>query len=75
MRKYRKVWRYLFYKYSSKKQDGGGEEKTHMGDAWKMLKDYEPPRSDPAIVEELNAFVAHRRAELKERKPRTEWRR
>lgn len=40
MRKYRKVWRYLFYKYSSKKAEGNGEEKTHMGEAWKMLKDY-----------------------------------
>jgi trimethylamine--corrinoid protein Co-methyltransferase len=41
----------------------------------KMLHDYEPPKSDPAIVEELNAFIAQRRAELKERKPRTEWKR
>lgn len=41
MRKYRKVWRYLFYKYSSKKIEGNNEEKAHMGEVWKMLKDYE----------------------------------
>lgn len=40
MRKYRKVWRYLFYKYSSKKE-GSSEEKAHLGEAWKMLRDYE----------------------------------
>jgi trimethylamine--corrinoid protein Co-methyltransferase len=41
----------------------------------KMLREYEPPALDPAIREELEAFVAHRRAELRERKPRTEWKR
>jgi trimethylamine--corrinoid protein Co-methyltransferase len=40
-----------------------------------MLKDYEKPAIDPAIEEELHAFVAHRRAELSARKPRTEWKR
>ena len=40
MRKYKKVWRYLFFKYSIKKTESGGEEKAHMGDVWKMLKDY-----------------------------------
>ena len=42
MRRYRKVWRYLFYKYSGKRSEvGGGEEKAHMGEVWRMLKDYE----------------------------------
>ncbi len=39
----------------------------------KMLKDYEPPAIDPATVDELNAFVAQRRTELRDRKTRTEW--
>jgi len=41
----------------------------------KMLKEYEAPSLDPAILEELNAFAAQRRAELRERRPRTEWKR
>ncbi len=40
-----------------------------------MLKDYEKPSLDPAIEEELRAFSAQRRAELHDRKPRTEWKR
>ncbi|MGB0388784.1 MAG: trimethylamine methyltransferase family protein [Ardenticatenaceae bacterium] len=41
---------------------------------WKqMLKDYEAPPLDPAIKEELDAFVAQRRAEIRAGKPRTEW--
>nr|MBI2904993.1 trimethylamine methyltransferase family protein [Chloroflexota bacterium] len=43
---------------------------------WKqMLKDYQQPHLDEAIAEELNAFVAQRRKELAERRPRTEWKR
>jgi trimethylamine--corrinoid protein Co-methyltransferase len=41
----------------------------------KMLKDYEPPAIDPATVDELNAFVAQRRTELRDRTARTEWKR
>ena len=41
----------------------------------KMLKEYQKPALDPAIEEELNAFVDQRRAELRARKPRTEWKR
>ena len=42
---------------------------------WKqMLKEYEPPTLDEAIAEEMQAFVAQRRNELRDRKPRTEWR-
>jgi len=55
----------------------GGADTYKRGNALykKMLKEYEPPALDPAIREELEAFVAHRRVELKERKPRTEWKR
>lgn len=43
---------------------------------WKqMLKDYQQPHLDEGIAEELNAFVAQRRKELAERRPRTEWKR
>jgi trimethylamine:corrinoid methyltransferase-like protein len=38
-----------------------------------MLKNYEAPVLDEAIAEELNAFVAHRRAEIQAGKPRTDW--
>lgn len=41
---------------------------------WKrMLEAYEPPELDEAIAEELQHFVAHRRAEIRERRPRAEW--
>ncbi len=40
-----------------------------------MLRDYQAPPLDPAIRDELEAFVAHRRRELQERLPRSEWRR
>ena len=41
MKRYRKVWRYLFYKYSSRKGENSSEEKTHIGEVWKLLKEYE----------------------------------
>ena len=40
MKRYKKVWRYLFFKYSLKKTETTGEDKIHMGEAWKMLRDY-----------------------------------
>ena len=41
---------------------------------WKqMLKEYQPPPLDEAIREELEAFVAQRRAEIQAGKPRSEW--
>ena len=41
---------------------------------WKqMLKEYEAPPLDPAIHDELTAFMTQRRAEIRARKPRTEW--
>ena len=42
---------------------------------WKqMLEEYQPPTLDEAIAEEMQDFVAQRRAELRDRKARTEWR-
>ncbi|MBL8093685.1 MAG: trimethylamine methyltransferase family protein [Anaerolineales bacterium] len=38
-----------------------------------MLKAYEAPPIDPALREQLEAFVAHRRHELRARLPRTPW--
>lgn len=40
-----------------------------------MLKDYQQPALDPAIAEELQAFVAQRRADLQADRPRQEWKR
>ncbi len=42
---------------------------------WKqMLKDYKPPKLDRAVREELDAFVALRRAEIEGGKARSVWR-
>lgn len=38
-----------------------------------MLKTYEAPPIDPGLRESLDAFVAHRRHELRGRLPRTPW--
>ena len=41
---------------------------------WKqMLRDYQQPPMDPAVREELDAYVAKRRAEITAGKPRTPW--
>lgn len=39
----------------------------------KMLRGYEPPPMDPALRDELEAFVAQRRAEIRSGRPRSEW--
>ena len=58
-------------------QENGSEDTYQQANKiWKqMLKDYETPTLDEAIAEELYAFVEHRRAEIRARKPRTEWKR
>lgn len=42
IKKYRKVWRFLFFKYSSfgarNKEEMKTEEKINMAEVWKMLK-------------------------------------
>jgi trimethylamine:corrinoid methyltransferase-like protein len=40
-----------------------------------MLSQYEAPALDEAISEELHAFATQRRAEIRDKKPRTEWKR
>ena len=55
----------------------GSQDTYHKANAvWKkMLKEYEQPPLDPAIAEELNAFVEQRRKEIHDGKPRVEWKR
>jgi trimethylamine--corrinoid protein Co-methyltransferase len=55
----------------------GSQDTYHKANAvWKkMLKEYEQPPLDPAIAEELNAFVEQRRKEIHDGKPRAEWKR
>lgn len=44
---------------------GGKDALTRATEIWQQaLKDYEEPRLDPAIAEELDAYVARRRAEI-----------
>jgi trimethylamine--corrinoid protein Co-methyltransferase len=62
--------------YEKWAEEGSEDTYKKANKVWKrMLKEYEPPPLDPAIVEELNAFVAQRRAELRAGKPRSEWKR
>jgi trimethylamine--corrinoid protein Co-methyltransferase len=62
--------------YEKWASEGSQDTYQRANALWKkMLKEYEPPPLDPAIKEELTAFIAHRRAELRDRKPRTEWKR
>ena len=39
----------------------------------KMLAEYEPPGIDDAVAAELEAYVAHRREEIRAGRERTEW--
>ncbi len=60
--------------YEKWEEEGSEDTYKKANKVWKqMLKDYEQPALDESILEELNDFVAHRRAELQARKPRTEW--
>lgn len=62
--------------YEKWEAEGSHDTYQKANAVWKqMLKEYQQPPLDPAILDELNAFVEHRRAELKGRKPRTEWKR
>ena len=38
-----------------------------------MLKDYEKPSMEDSVLEELNAFVEQRRAEIQSNSPRSDW--
>jgi trimethylamine--corrinoid protein Co-methyltransferase len=60
--------------YEKWHEEGSEDTYRKANKVWKqMLKDYEAPVLDAAIAEELNAFVAHRRAEIQAGKPRTDW--
>ncbi len=68
----------IFNMDNYEKWEAEGKQDTYQraNAVWKkMLKEYQAPPLDPAIQEELSAFAEQRRAELRERKPRTEWRR
>jgi trimethylamine---corrinoid protein Co-methyltransferase len=56
-------------------RDEGSEDtyKRANGIWKKMLSEYQAPALDDAKREELEAFVAQRREELRSNKPRTEW--
>jgi trimethylamine:corrinoid methyltransferase-like protein len=38
----------------------------------KILQEFEPPQVDPAVEEALQAYMAHRKEELKGQEPITE---
>jgi trimethylamine--corrinoid protein Co-methyltransferase len=62
--------------YEKWAEEGSEDSYKKANKVWKqMLKDYEAPPLDEAIAEELNAFAAHRRAEIQAGRPRGEWRR
>jgi trimethylamine---corrinoid protein Co-methyltransferase len=56
-------------------RDEGSEDTYKRANSiWKkMLSEYQTPTLDEAKREELEAFVAQRREELRSGKPRTEW--
>jgi trimethylamine--corrinoid protein Co-methyltransferase len=60
--------------YEKWEENGSPDTYQRANALWKrMLKEYEAPDLDEAIVEELNAFVDHRRAEIQAGQPRSEW--
>ena len=62
--------------YEKWEEEGSEDTYRKAHKIWKrMLRDYEPPALDEGIREELEAFVAHRREELKSGSARTEWKR
>jgi trimethylamine--corrinoid protein Co-methyltransferase len=62
--------------YEKWTEEGSEDSYKKANKIWKrMLAAYEPPPLDEAIAEELKAFVAHRRAEIRAGKPRSEWKR
>jgi trimethylamine--corrinoid protein Co-methyltransferase len=60
--------------YEKWEEEGSPTTYQRANAVWKrMLKAYEAPELDEAIAEELEAFVAHRRSEIRNDQPRTEW--
>jgi trimethylamine--corrinoid protein Co-methyltransferase len=60
--------------YEKWEEEGSHDSYRRANKIWKrMLKEYEAPPLDEAIAAELNAFVEHRRTEIRAGQPRTEW--
>ncbi|MCB0171015.1 MAG: trimethylamine methyltransferase family protein [Anaerolineae bacterium] len=60
--------------YEKWAEEGSPDSYEKANALWKrMLRNYEAPPLDEAIAEELNAFVDHRRAEIRAGQPRSEW--
>jgi trimethylamine--corrinoid protein Co-methyltransferase len=60
--------------YEKWEEEGSIDAYQRASSIWKrMLREYEAPALDEAVAEELDAFVEHRRAEIRARRPRTEW--
>ena len=52
---------------------GSKDATTRATELWpKVLREFEPPSTDPAIEEELQAYMAHRKEELKGVEPAAE---
>ncbi len=62
--------------YEKWEEEGSEDTYRKAHGIWKrMLRNYEPPTLDEGIREELEAFVAHRKAELQSGSARTKWKR
>jgi trimethylamine--corrinoid protein Co-methyltransferase len=62
--------------YEKWEEEGCEDTYERANGVWKrMLTEYEAPSLDPVIAEELDAFVKHRRAEIRAGKPRSDWQR
>lgn len=65
---------FKMYTYEQWEEEGSPTTYEQANAIWKrMLSEYEQPDLDEAIAEELEAFVAHRRAEIQAGKPRSDW--
>ena len=65
---------YNMENYEKWEEEGSEDSYKKANKVWKqMLKDYETPAIEPALKEELDAFVAFRKAEIEADKPRSEW--
>ena len=57
--------------YEKWEDEGSEDSYKRANKVWKqMLRDYEQPPMDPAVREELDAFVALRKKEIETGKPR-----